>query len=549
MLKSVSQLSRGRAWFAAGAPILALVLVAMGLALALVWGFAREHDRTFEDTSSRLVESAWRAREHASARVALDYAVWNDAYLATTADWNEGWVQNNYYSNVADGVLVLRTDGDVRHAWIADGFEGQHDAIIAGVVDAVEHDLNLGALLSAQSKDEMTATTLYEVGGNPVILSIAPISPEEQAVRQARDPELPVDYLVAIDVVTRTELGAMGQSIEAGGLRFQPAPSARSSEATIAMTLADVSERTVGGLTWARQRPGSAALLGKVGLIVGFLFIIGALALVIARKLVGDQLRAAAEVNGAQEASRVKSEFISTMSHELRTPLNAIMGYAELIKEEAEDGASPEVINTDADRILTAAKHLAQLINDVLDQSRIDAGKISVTPESVVVAAALEGLKQLMLPLAQANGNTLVITCEAEATLVHADPMRLQQCLINLTGNALKFTREGEVSVRARRLLDHQGAYISFEIADTGIGMEKSELDRLFKPFAQANARVSAKYGGTGLGLSITRSLARAMGGDVDAQSALGKGSVFTLRLPAARVQPEAPFKPRLVAA
>jgi signal transduction histidine kinase len=128
--------------------------------------------------------------------------------------------------------------------------------------------------------------------------------------------------------------------------------------------------------------------------------------------------------------------------------------------------------------------------------------------------------------------------------------MRLQQCLINLTGNALKFTRGGEVSVRARRLLDHQGAYVSFEITDTGIGMDKSELERLFKPFAQANKQVSAKFGGTGLGLSITRSLARAMGGDVTAQSALGKGSVFMLRLPAARpTQQDAPFKPRLVAA
>jgi signal transduction histidine kinase len=549
MLKSPNPLSRGRAWFAAGAPILALVLVAMGLSLALVVGFAREQDKAFVDTSSRLVESAWRARENGAARVALDYAVWNDAYLATTVHWNADWVANNYYSNVADAVFVVRADGRVRHAWLAEGFEEEHDEIVAGVVRAVEHDLNLGALLSAPSTAEMIATTLYRVGGNPVILSIAPISPEEQAVRRARNPDLPVDYLVAIDIITPAELTDIGRNIEAAGLRFASAASARPSEAVIAMPLHDVSEHTLGRLSWDRQRPGSAALLGKVGLIFGFLFIIGALALVIARKLVSDQMRAAAEVNGAQEASRVKSEFISTMSHELRTPLNAIMGYAELIKEEAEDGASPEAISADADRALGAAKHLARLINDVLDQSRIDAGKISVMPESVAVVAALEGLEQLMLPLAQSNGNSLHITCDPDATLVHADPMRLQQCLINLTGNALKFTRGGEVSVRVRRLLDHQGAHISFEIADTGIGMDKSELDRLFKPFAQANKQISAKYGGTGLGLSITRSLARAMGGDVAAHSALGKGSVFTLVLPAARAQTEGAFKPRLVAA
>jgi signal transduction histidine kinase len=548
MLKTVAHLSKGRAWFAAGAPILAFVLVAMGLSLALVWGFAREQDKAFVDTSSRLIASAWHARESASSRVALDYAVWNDAYLATTAHWDGDWVENNYYSNVADGVFVLRADGQVRHAWLTNGLEAEHDAIVEGAVSAVQHDLNLGALLSAPSKDEMTATTLYVVAGNPVILSIAPISPEEQAVRQARNPELPVDYLVAVDIVTPAELAEMGQSIEAEGLRFAPAGAALDSAAAIARPLHDAAERPVGALAWTLQKPGSAALLGKVGLIVGFLFIIGALALVVARKLVSDQMRAAAEVNGANEASRVKSEFISMMSHELRTPLNAIMGYAELIKEETEDGASPEAINADADRVLEAAKHLSRLINDVLDQSRIDAGKLNVAPESVDVAAALQGLEHLMLPLAQANANKLDIVCDAEAALVHADPMRLQQCLINLTGNALKFTRDGAVSVHARRLLDHQGAYIVFEITDTGIGMDKNELERLFKPFAQANARVSAKYGGTGLGLSITKSLARAMGGDVAAQSALGKGSVFTLRLPAARSQPEAPFKPRLVA-
>jgi signal transduction histidine kinase len=288
----------------------------------------------------------------------------------------------------------------------------------------------------------------------------------------------------------------------------------------------------LGALSWDRQKPGSAAFLGNVGLIVGFLFIIGALALVIARKLVSDQLRAAAEVNGALEASRVKSEFISTMSHELRTPLNAIMGYVELIKEEAEDGASPEAINADADRVLGAARHLARLINDVLDQSRIDAGKLAVAIEAVEVEGVLAEVEELMRPLAIANGNAFKIEAEEDVGQVMADPMRLQQCLINLTGNAHKFTKHGTVTLRAQRMLGHKGAFVRFQIADTGIGMERAELERLFKPFAQANKAIASTFGGTGLGLSITRSLARAMGGDVFAESTLGEGSVFSLVLP-----------------
>lgn len=537
----------GRAWLAAGAPILALVFVSVGMALAMLWGFAREQDKAFADTSTRLVQSAWRARESASARVALDYAMWNDAYLATTVRWDAEWVDNNFYSNIADGVFVVRADGDVRHAWLGEGAEEQAADLTRGVVDAVQHELNLGALLNAANNEAMTATTILVVDGRPVVLSVAPISPEDQSVRQARDPNLPVDYFVAIDVVAPSELAETGASLEAGGLRFVPAPQAFTIGDQIYSPLADVTGEVVGALAWDRQRPGSAAFLGNVGGIVCFLVLVGGLALLVARKLVGDQVRAVAEVAGAHEASRVKSEFIGTMSHELRTPLNAIMGYVELIKEQAEDGAPADAIAADADRVLSAAKHLLRLINDVLDQSRIDAGKLNVAVEPVEVGGVLEELEELMLPLAQANGNRLTISADEQDMMVLADPMRLQQCLINLTGNALKFTHSGDVVVRVRRLLDHANAYISFEVSDTGIGMDKQELDRLFKPFVQANKKVAAKFGGTGLGLSITRSLARAMAGDVSAQSALGKGSVFCLRLPAAARNQRDVSRPTLV--
>ncbi|HYD86063.1 MAG TPA: ATP-binding protein [Vitreimonas sp.] len=533
-----------RAWFAAGAPTLALVVVCMAMALAMLWGSARERDQAFADTSSRLVESAWGARVNATAGLALDYAIWNDAYLATTVEWDGEWIDNNLYSNLVDAILVVRADGAVRHAWFADAVGAEAPAITAGVVEAVRRDLNLGALVSAPLKEDMKATTVLAVEGDPVLVAIAPLSPEEQTVRQVRDPDLQVDFLVAVDRVSSQELNESGASVEAVGLNYTVGgPSGGDDQ--ILMPLLDASGQNVGALAWTRQRPGSAAFAANAGLIVICLLLVGALALMLARKLVDDHVRAAAEISSAQEASRIKSEFIGAMSHELRTPLNAIIGYAELIKEEVEDKEAEAGVIADADRILSAASHLARLISDVLDQSRIEAGKLNVVIEPVAVAGALEDLEELMRPLAQANANRLTISAEADAGLVMADPMRLQQCLINLTGNALKFTRGGDVAVRVRRL--HDGSQLSFDVSDTGIGMDKRELERLFKPFAQANSGVSIKYGGTGLGLSITRSLARAMGGDVSVQSALGKGSVFSLRLPAGAVEVTA--KPVLIAA
>jgi signal transduction histidine kinase len=361
---------------------------------------------------------------------------------------------------------------------------------------------------------------------------VAPISPEEHTVRQARNRDRPVDYLVAIDVITPAELAEIGHGVQLHELGFSRRAH-RQSERQLAMALDSASGAPVGDLVWRRERPGSATFFGNAVWIILALLVVGGLALVVARRMVSDQIRADAEVRGAQEASRIKSEFISTMSHELRTPLNAIIGYTELIQEEAGDlGEAGAAINDDAVRVIAAARHLGRLINDVLDQSRIDAGRLAVTIEAVEVEGVLAEVEELMRPLAIANGNAFAIEVEEGATQVMADPMRLQQCLINLAGNAHKFTKQGTVMLRAQRVLDHDGAFVRFQIVDTGIGIERAELERLFKPFAQANKAIASKYGGTGLGLSITRSLARAMGGDVFAESSPGEGSVFSLILP-----------------
>jgi signal transduction histidine kinase len=253
----------------------------------------------------------------------------------------------------------------------------------------------------------------------------------------------------------------------------------------------------------------------------------------IARRLAATYVQSIARADAALEASRLKSEFIATMSHELRTPLNAIIGYAELIQEEAAP-LGERVIAQDAGRVVNAAKHLRQLVNDILDQSRIDAGRLQFTIERVAVAGILADVVELAAPFAHANGNTLRVEDPTPGLEALADDVRIRQCLLNLVGNAAKSTTQGSIMVSARRERTPEGDFIVFDVADTGPGVAQEAMERLFQPFMQVEAALEGKHGGAGLGLSIARKLALAMGGDIRARSEVGRGSVFSLSIPAA---------------
>ena len=228
------------------------------------------------------------------------------------------------------------------------------------------------------------------------------------------------------------------------------------------------------------------------------------------------------------EASQNKSQFVSSVSHELRTPLNAIIGLTEMMVTNAarfgtEKAAEP------LRRVHRAGTHLLGLINQVLDLSKIEAGKLELNPQMVELAPLIDEVVGTARQLAQQNKNSLVVEAPDDLGTQTVDPMRLRQILLNLLSNACKFTKEGEVKLRARR--DTQ--WIELSVCDTGIGMTPEQLAKLFQEFSQAEASTAKKFGGTGLGLAITRKLARMMGGDVTVASEPGKGSVFTVRLPA----------------
>ncbi len=236
--------------------------------------------------------------------------------------------------------------------------------------------------------------------------------------------------------------------------------------------------------------------------------------------------------DAANEASRTKSSFLANMSHELRTPLNAIMGVTEILQEDARELNREDQIEP-LDRIQRAARHLLALINDILDLSKIEAGKMELVLESFLITAMIEDVMRTVEPIASKNGNRIVANCPAGTGSIYADQMRVRQALLNLVSNASKFTSNGTVTVSASRWQTGEGERIELVVADTGIGMTREQVAKLFQEFSQADSSTTRKYGGTGLGLAISRRFCQMMGGDISVESELGQGSRFIIALPA----------------
>jgi signal transduction histidine kinase len=243
--------------------------------------------------------------------------------------------------------------------------------------------------------------------------------------------------------------------------------------------------------------------------------------------------------DAAETANRAKSAFLANMSHELRTPLNGIIGYAEMLSEEAADRGLQDVV-PDLMRIQSAGRHLLAIINDVLDLSKIEAGRMELHIERFQLRRMVDDVVSTIRPLVAQNGNTLEVTLASGVGDVEltTDSTKLRQSLWNLLSNACKFTTNGRVTLHIALEQAAGGDAVVFTVADTGIGMTDEHVSRLFQEFMQADSSTTRKYGGTGLGLAISRRYCHQMGGDITVQSRLGAGSTFTLRIPAVARRP-----------
>jgi signal transduction histidine kinase len=240
----------------------------------------------------------------------------------------------------------------------------------------------------------------------------------------------------------------------------------------------------------------------------------------------------------AEQAHTHLTHFLANMSHELRTPLNSIIGVSEMLREDAEAAKQD---TEPLDRVLGAARHLLALINDILDLSKIQAGRMELQLSSFALRPLIDDAVKTIEPLATKNGNQIIVHCDAAIAMIHADQMRLRQALLNLMSNANKFTEKGTITITAHQEQENGGDWITLAVTDTGIGMTSDQMARLFQEFSQASSATASKYGGTGLGLAISKRFCQMMGGDITVQSEPGHGSTFTIRLPRIVSAPKEP--------
>lgn len=246
----------------------------------------------------------------------------------------------------------------------------------------------------------------------------------------------------------------------------------------------------------------------------------------------------------AEAANRAKSAFLANTSHELRTPLNAIIGYSEMLVEDFQDRGLEEYI-PDLNKIRASGKHLLSLIDDILDLSKIEAGRMELYLETFEVERLVADVVDIVLPLVEKHGNRLEIHCAENLGVMHTDQIKVRQGLFNLLSNAAKFTEAGTIKLEVRRHSMETVDWLMFRVSDTGIGMNPAQIEKLFQAFTQADVSTTRKYGGTGLGLTITKVFCQMMGGDIEVQSEPGIGSTFTIRLPAYFEEKKAEFMPK----
>jgi signal transduction histidine kinase len=516
-----------------GWPTIALVaLIALG-GYFLMLDTARDQDRAYIQSTRDFVRESTHELTNKNAVVSTDYALWSDAYENITLNDNQQWMADNFFSTNVTTLSVLRPGRGIRFSSVKDNDEKLKAAIpkilpSLDLSDFTEYEKN-----PIQTNVKMPTKRVVMLNGAVFSLALQPIRPYDTFTGTKPTAGKPIDYIIAMKALDQDAITAIGKSFALSKPTLTVGDqSAQIDASRISYSLKDNNLKTLAVISWDNLRPGTVAMNERLLPVSLALIAIMILTIIITHRSVASRMRLfKAARDAAETANRVKSNFLASVSHELRTPLSGIIGYAEMIEEDARDEGNT-VTARDAKKVTNSAHHLLSVINDLLDHTKIEAGKMDLNPTQADITPILASVVENLQHQVTKKKTKLTLVADPLLGQANIDAMRLKQCLFNLVSNAAKFTKDGTIVVSARPV-DHKGvAFIRIAVKDSGIGMSETTIAKLFKPFTQADESTAAKFGGTGLGLSITKALVEAMGGTISVESMEGEGSTFTMLVP-----------------
>lgn len=486
--------------------------------LFMAWWMAGQQDAAVRESSRRMVAGGVDTLVERTQAMLLDYAIWTSAFDRITAG-DLDWMASNIGASVDIGTFDMAVVVPPRGAALIGWSAGAGPAPAADLLEPAALAAAAG-LLDADPIDSGEARITYVRSGGAVwLIAAAHVVPQEGVPNSLTRTDTP-GLILAIRVSTETMAEiARRFDIKALAVVAAPAPDRE------ALPLMGAGDQPVAWVTWTAPTPGRSVLEAALGPLIALMVAVGAVALLVSRELVRSACRLEGALDQARTADRMKTEFLGNVSHELRTPLNGVIGIAQLLQMREREPESREML----DLLLASARSQLQLVNGLLDITRIETGSVTLDRVPFDPAAALEETLSLIGPDVRTKRLSLDVSiAPATRRPVLGDMLAFQQVATNLVGNALKFTDSGQIAVSLQP--SEEGLLLA--VADTGVGIDPAEHERIFERFVQVDASVTRRVGGAGLGLAITRALVELMQGRIAVTSALGRGSCFTVVLP-----------------